>query len=354
MLKKTFLYILVLILILTVLSGCSADITVISSVNVIYGVIVLISLLLVSCYYIMMKKREPWLLLLYISVFVVNCGYLAISMSKSLDMALLANRIAYLGSVFLPFSMLLTIMDVCKIQYKKSLPIALVCIGTIVFLIAASPGYLDWYYKDVSVNIINGVAVLDKEYGPLHPLYLLYLLGYFSSMICIIVYAIIKKRITTGSHATILASAVLGNIAVWGIEQIIELPFEFLSISYIITELFLLMLFIMLQHYEPVLSAMPKDVILSSPADDTKSETSIASEEPEGYQYFIDNLDTLTTQENKIYEMYVYGKTTKEIINELEITENTLKTHNKNIYKKLGITSRRQMLEFAKLKRKQG
>jgi len=354
MLKKTFLYIPILILMLICLSGCSADITSISSVSVIYGIIVLISLLLVSGYCIMMKKREPWLLLLYIAVLVVNSGYLAISISKTLDSALFANRIAYLGSVFLPFSMLLTIMDVCKIQYTKSLPIALVCLGTVVFLIAASPGYLDWYYKDVSINIINGVAVLDKEYGPLHPLYLLYLLGYFSSMIGVIVYAIVKKRVTTGSHAAILASAVLGNIAVWGIEQIIELPFEFLSISYIITELFLLMLFVMLQHYEPVLSAMPKDVILSSPAEDIKPETNIASEEPEGYQYFIDNLDTLTAQEKKIYEMYVYGRTTKDIIEELEISENTLKTHNKNIYKKLGITSRKQMLEFAKLKRKRG
>jgi len=362
MFKKTFLYIPFLIITVFCLSGCTGKIADISSISLIYGIITFISLLLVSGYCIIMKKREPWLLILYISVFIVNCGYLVLSVSKTLDAALFANRISYLGSVFLPFSMLLSIMDVCRIKYTKTTPIVLTALGAVVFLIAASPGYLNWYYKDVSIDIINGAAVLNKVYGPLHCLYFIYLIGYFVSMIIIIIYSIIKGKITSGSHATILASAVLGNIAVWGIEQIIDLPFEFLSISYIITELFLLLLFIMLQHYESTISPMPKDVIRSSPATDSNTvsnekdsvnaENTSFETEPEGYQYFLDNLDTLTAQEKNIYEMYVENKTSKEIMEILVISENTLKTHNKNIYKKLGISSRKQMLEFAKLKRK--
>lgn len=349
MLKKMILCIFVLITMLFALSGCSYNVSDISSVSVIYGIIAFISLLLVAGYCIMMKKREPWLLVLYIAVLIVNCGYFALSVSKTLEGALFANRIAYLGSVFLPFSMLLTIMDVCRVKYTKATPLVLAAVGTVVFLIAASPGYLDWYYSDVSVNMVNGVAVLNKEYGPLHPLYLIYLIGYFISMIVIIVYSIIKGKISSGSHATILASAVLGNIAVWGIEQIIKLPFEFLSISYIITELFLLMLFVMLQHYELIQSPMPKDVILSSPANKAASD-SYAEQEPEGYRDFINNLPSLTAQEKNIYELYANDKSSKDIIAELDISENTLKTHNKNIYKKLGISSRKQMLELAKYK----
>lgn len=362
MTKKAFTYIPIILTLLFMLSGCSQSVGSISSMTIIYGLITAVSLLLVSGYCTLMKKREPWLLLLYIAVFVVNCGYLAISMSKTLDGALFANRIAYLGSVFLPFSMLLTIMDVCQIKYKKKTPIALLILSAVVFLIAASPGYLDWYYKDVSVNMINGVAVLDKEYGPLHPIYLVYLLGYFSAMIAVITYSIFKKRITTGAHAAILASAVLGNIAVWGIEQVIELQFEFLSISYIVTELFLLMLFIMLQQYEPLLSPIPDDVIHPGPAEDENkiedapeiAVTTDTTNEQDGYEFFCDNLETLTAAEKNIYEMYVGGKSTKEIIEALEITENTLKTHNRRIYKKLGVSSRKQMLEYAKQKRKRG
>ena len=342
MIKRLLLHIPLLLIILFTITGCNAAPGEISSISAIYGIITVISLLLVAGYCILLKKRETWLLFLYIAVLVVNCGYLALSVSGTLEEALLANRVSYLGSVFLPVSMLLTIMDVCRIKYRKKVPVILICIGIAVFLIAASPGYSDLYYSSVSLGKENGVTILIKEYGPFHPLYLVYLLGYFTSMICVIVYSILKKHITSGSHATILAVAVLGNIAVWGIEQIIDLPFEFLSVSYIITELFLLMLFLMLQEYEPILSPMPADVIRSHPEGEN-----IPESEDEGYRHFLENIPFLTPSEKNIYEMYVSGKSTKEITEALSISENTIKTHNKNIYKKLGVTSRKQMIEYA-------
>lgn len=73
----------------------------------------------------------------------------------------------------------------------------------------------------------------------------------------------------------------------------------------------------------------------------------------EDYEYFICNLSTLTPTEHKIYELYLSGKNAKQIAQLLNITENTLKFHNKNIYSKLGISSRKQLLRFATLKQHQ-
>ena len=73
----------------------------------------------------------------------------------------------------------------------------------------------------------------------------------------------------------------------------------------------------------------------------------------EDYEFFLCNLSTLTPAEYKIYELYLSGKTAKEIIDILGIKENTLKYHNKNIYSKLGISSRKQLLRFATLKQHQ-
>lgn len=71
------------------------------------------------------------------------------------------------------------------------------------------------------------------------------------------------------------------------------------------------------------------------------------------YEYFIQNLTTLTATEKKIYELYLDGKTAKDILIILNITENTLKYHNKNIYSKLGISSRKQLIRYASLKQYQ-
>ncbi len=73
----------------------------------------------------------------------------------------------------------------------------------------------------------------------------------------------------------------------------------------------------------------------------------------EDYDYFICNLKTLTPTESRIYELYLEGKTAKEIAVILGIQDNTIKYHNKNIYGKLGVSSRKQLLRFAALKRQQ-
>ena len=73
----------------------------------------------------------------------------------------------------------------------------------------------------------------------------------------------------------------------------------------------------------------------------------------EDYEYFICNLKTLTPQEMRIYELYASGKTTAEIAAIIGIKENTMKYHNKNIYSKLGVSSRKQFLRFAALKQYQ-
>ena len=70
----------------------------------------------------------------------------------------------------------------------------------------------------------------------------------------------------------------------------------------------------------------------------------------EEYEFFLCNLGTLTATEYKVYELYLAGKNAKQIAELLNISENTLKYHNKNIYSKLGISSRKQMLRFAALK----
>jgi DNA-binding CsgD family transcriptional regulator len=71
----------------------------------------------------------------------------------------------------------------------------------------------------------------------------------------------------------------------------------------------------------------------------------------EEYEFFVCNLGTLTPTEYRVYELYLAGKSARQIAEILDISENTLKYHNKNIYSKLGISSRKQMLRFAALKK---
>ena len=377
-----FILIFLLIWISFSLTGCATDGSKSTSMSVVYGVTTIVSLLLLVVYCGVINKKEFWFVLLFSSVFVVNIGYFALSISKTLEEALLANRIAYLGSVFLPMTMFMIIMKVCKLGYKKWLPCLLLVISVFVFLVAASPGYCDIYYKDVTLQTVNGTSVLDKTYGEWHSIYMLYLAFYFGVMMLISIRVFVKKSMETNMYAIILVGAVFVNIGVWLLEQFVKIEFEILSVSYIISEFFMLCLALTIQEHRKVLDTSKKMILKDKKVehiagedkailtglentevkpqsesvleqnDMEHQETSLELNQKEELvlteqqEHFLTNIHRLTPTENTIYGYYVEGKTTKEIIKELNITENTLKYHNKNIYSKLGVSSRKNLVEI--------
>jgi len=407
------------------LSGCEPVGTKSMTLSLIYTATMALSFLLLIGYCFAMRKKDIWFLMLFSCVCIVNTGYFCLAVSGNLNEALLANRISYLGSVFLPFAMLMIILNACKLAYRSWLPGLLLAIAAGVFFIAASPGYLDIYYSEVTLEHVDGASVLKKVYGPWHSLYLFYLLAYFSAMIAAVGYASAKKHLYSLVHAFILLCAVFVNIAVWLLEQLSHINFEFLSVSYIITELFLLGVSLLLQEQREVLCAdysadMPEALSASEvsaepvaeselyireekrreekrreekrreekrreekrreeknfrtssfPCDaqpvsdlpavepepiaplpdeeagiDPKSDT--ADELSEQDCYFISQLERLTPTERIIYRYYLAGTGTKDIMQQMNIKENTLKYHNKNIYSKLGVSSRKQLVEIAR------
>ena len=165
-----------------------------------------------------------------------------------------------------------------------------------------------------------------------------------SAMVFIVARAFLKKTIPSFFHSVVLLLAVLINIGVWLIEQLVSINYEMLSISYIVTELVLLGLNIIMTENENLkavstASTMPEDTLST---DASHSEPPISEVQKE----LLANLKKLTKTERIIFDCYISGKNTKEIMSELMITENTLKFHNKNIYSKLNVSSRKHLLEI--------
>ena len=338
------------------LTGCTAIGEKTATMSVIYGVMMVMSLLLLLGYCSLMRDKDGWFILLFLSVLVVNIGYFTLSISRGLEAALLANRISYLGSVFLPLAMLMILMNVTGKNCPKWVIGILLGVALVVFLIAASPGYLDIYYKEVTLERINGVAVLQKVYGPLHSIYLFYLLGYFTVMVSIVVGTIVKGQLESGIYSWILVVAVFVNIGVWLLEQLVKIDFECLSVSYIISEMFLLGLNVMMKENERLKIVIAENETKGKAlySEDTVScgeETASDGLSEECAEQYLRGLDALTVTERAVFSMYVSGRSTKEIMSELNIKENTLKFHNKNIYGKLGVSSRKQLISsYKKLK----
>lgn len=319
--------------------------------SVVYGVAALLSVLLLLSYFLFDKKKNRMFLALFCCVAVSNCGYFLLSVCNSLTVAKLANGLSYFGGAFSMLIMLLIICDVCMIHKRRWMTGCLIGISIAFFALAASGDWLGLYYRSVSLETVNGTTHLVKEYGPLHSLYALYLAGYVALMLFCIAYAAKTKRLTAPKYTAFLLFTVLLNVVVWMVEQVIDEEFEFLSISYMITEGLLLLIYNMLCDYGII---RPDTGVLS-----VQMLTQLNTRQvdpgalPPGmeqmFRSFAQKAGTLSPAERRILNYYIDGHDIGDIPDLAFISIHTVKKHNRSIYQKLEIASRDELMLYIEL-----
>lgn len=321
------------------------------NVSAIYGILALLSLGLAVGYYVMEKQPERKFMGLYICVFLTNAGYYLLSISKTLTFALWANRISYFGAAFAVLTMVLIVMDACNIPLRKATTTVLTGISLAAFLLAATAPWQGLYYADVSIEIVDGVTRLVKTYGPLHILYAVYLLGYFVLMGVLIVRSILRKSVVSDKYAVFLAAVMLGNLLVWFVEQRVDIDFEFLSVSYILTEYLLLLLRSILRDY----GMWHLKEVSMQPQQPAGTQVALLPPDVEAmFDAFLQKIDTLTTAEKRIVGYYMEGYEITDIPELAYISINTVKKHNRSIYQKLDVSSRDELMLYLELLRRCG
>ena len=319
--------------------------------SIVYGIVALLSVLILISYFLFDKQKNRRFLALFCCVATSNLGYFLLSICNSLAVAKLANAISYFGGAFSILVMLLIIYDVCQMRKRQWLTWSLIGISVVFFALAASGDWLGLYYRSVSLEIVNGTTHLVKEYGPLHGLYALYLAGYVVLMLLCIAYAAKTNRLSSPKYTTFLFFTVLLNVGVWLAEQIVNEEFEFLCVSYIVTEVLLLLIYNMLCDYGII---RPGTGILS-----VQMLTQLNTRQvdpgalPPGIEdmfcSFAEKAKTLTSAERRILNYYIDGHDIAEIPDLAFISIHTVKKHNRSIYQKLEIASRDELMLYIEL-----
>ena len=309
-----------------------------------YGVIFLLSLVLIPLYFALVRKKqdEPWLLVLFISVSIVNLGYTLIAFSKTVEFALFSNKVAYLGQVMMPLCMFMLISKRCGYKYKKWIVGVLIGVAAAILAIVCTAGYLDIYYTGATIESVAGATVLRKEYGILHPANLIYVISYFIAMIAVLCVSFIKRKGASQKHACIMLAIVLGNIAIWCVQKIIPWSFELLSIIYLMSAGAFLGVWCMLQDY-----VHKRDIPRYTASESKQLGVMITGMSMEQkltrVLSFLNKHENLAVREREVLELILANRKRREIAEALHLSENTVKTYTRTLYSKLGVSCREEL-----------
>ena len=172
--------------------------------------------------------------MLVISVAVGCGGYFALSLSKGLEEALLANKLVYVTAAFAPMCVFLIICDICRVKVPAVLNMAMHTLQVVIFMSACTMGYMDIFYRSAEYHIGPAGAYITREYGPMHTLHLTMLFIYTLAGIAVGLYSLNRKNVVSRINVLSLLFADAMTVGIYVVERTLHLDVELMSVVFTI------------------------------------------------------------------------------------------------------------------------
>ena len=203
-------------------------------VSMFYFVVFLLSVAMLNLYMVRNRNVDRNFTLFAIML-AINCfGRYVLSRAQTLDTALWANRIIYIGTPFATFFATLVIARLCKLKIARWFKNLMAVFSGIVLVSAMTMGYNDWYYKEVRLVRENGYSYLDKVYGPLHMLFPAMMIMYGVIMIAFSILAIKKRREISIRTVISISTVCVSVISFYMVDRLTDFDVELVSVGYLV------------------------------------------------------------------------------------------------------------------------
>lgn len=226
-----------------------------------YNTFFIISFLLSIFYvYRFQKHFDVNITAIFLLIPVVNLGYIFMAKASNLDQALVANRIIYLGGCFLPYFITFSIFNLCKIEVKPWIRTILIMLNSSVYVCVLLVGRNKLFYESVVYKYSKGVAYMEKEYGPVHTVFILMLAFYILIGTGTIVYTYFKKKEVSRVMLYLLFLPEFFSVIGYFGGKLLGMVYELSPVTFVIAQLVYLFISRRLSFYK--VSDMAIDTLL--------------------------------------------------------------------------------------------
>lgn len=201
------------------------------------------SILMMASFLIRNSKIDTGYVLFGLTIVITAMGRWFISASDTLGQAIFGNKILYLGTCFVPLTMIMLLARFSKIHIPKVVVTLLTIYSAVVFAAVMTVGHTDWYYVSTTLVQADGYAYIEKVYGPLHNLFLV-LLAIDAGFIATIIVLAFRKRKTVAFKAVLTIGGLgFGIILIYFLAKLFKSTLDWTSLGYlfaifVITNLF--------------------------------------------------------------------------------------------------------------------
>ncbi len=179
------------------------------------------------------KKLNYYILAILALITISNAGNYLMAIADTLNEAILAKKIYYVGGCFIPPIMLMVIFKMCNINIKKWLENAMMLYSFGVYGAVLTVGYSEMYYTDTTLIKVGDATALEPEYGFFHNFFYVLLYGYLLIGIVVLLYSLKNKNQVSRKNLWALIGIDVVTIALFLIGRVVNPDLEITALIYV-------------------------------------------------------------------------------------------------------------------------
>lgn len=167
-----------------------------------------------------------------IIVIISSFGYYVLSISRTVEEALFAQIIGYVGGVFLPVFFFFLVLEICHLELSRFVKVVLVLCQCCIYGFVCTIGRNELFYQSVEMHRNNGMVVLEKIYGPFHVLAIGSMYLYLLLAFAVVIYTLtIRKSVDVKKAVTMLVLMTLATGA-YAMEKILGMEYTVIPLAF--------------------------------------------------------------------------------------------------------------------------
>ena len=207
--------------------------------EILFGLSVLLTLVYVAIWH---KHFDAHISLIFAFIPLVNLAYAIMAHSRTLEGALTAAKITYIGGCFLSLFITQSIFGLCHIKLKRWMNVGLMIMCLTSYALALSMGNATYFYKTVGFEIDGGMGRLVKTYGFGHTLTYVIITFLLVISFTAMVYSLIKKNDVSNKTIVLLMFPAAVAFTAYFIRKLLPEGIDAMPLSYVFAQIIYLII----------------------------------------------------------------------------------------------------------------
>ena len=207
--------------------------------EILFGLSVLLTLIYVILWH---KHFDTHISLIFAFIPIANLGYVMMAHSRSLDAAIDAAKLTYIGGCFLVLFITQSIFSLCHIQLKRWMSAVMMVICLVSYSFALTMGSKPWFYKTVTFEIDRGMGRVIKTYGFAHTLVYVVIACFIVISFVAMVYSLIKKNDVSNKTIILLMLPATVSFLSYFVGKLLPDGIDAMPLSYVFAQIIYLII----------------------------------------------------------------------------------------------------------------